>query len=69
MKRNKLIEKELSKHPDVSYEYEYRGRHPSVRIRVGSREKFVVFSGTKTDPRGERNKISQIRRPIAELRA
>ena len=67
MKRNERIEQELNKHPHVQYDYEMRGKHPSVVLKVRGRQKFVVFSSTRTDYRGERNKICEIRRAIREI--
>jgi hypothetical protein len=67
MKRNQMIDRELQNHPHVQYDYEMRGKHPSVVLKVGGRQKFVVFTSTKTDYRGERNKICEIRRAIREI--
>lgn len=67
MKSHEDIERELQKHPGVDYEFARRGKHPSVILKVGDRQKYVVFTGTRTDPRGMKNKIAQIRRVIREI--
>lgn len=69
MRGDKLIERELKRHPHVEYEFQHRGRHPAVVLRLNGKERFVVYSNTRTDYRGERNKICQIRRTIRELEA
>jgi len=62
------IEAELAKHPDITYIFERRGRHPSVRMSYRDRSRFVMFSGTPTTTFGVKNNIANLRRTIAELR-
>lgn len=64
-----LIQKELSRWDGVHYRIERGGKHCRLVMQVDGRERFVTFTSTRTDPRGEKNKISDVRRVLHTLGA
>lgn len=62
------IELEMARHPGVTWRVEPGGKHHRVVVEVAGRSRFVPFSLTNTDFRGQRNKIADIRKAIYFLK-
>lgn len=62
------IKVEMDRHPGVTWRIEPGSKHHRVVVEVAGRSRFVPFSLTKTDFRGQRNKISDIRKAIHSLK-
>lgn len=66
----KVLEAELAKWRGVvAHRYETGGKHTKLVVETASGSRFLPFTNTKTDPRGELNKISDLRRVLRELGA
>jgi hypothetical protein len=48
-------------------EFDHTKRHRRATFKCGDRTRAVVFSGTRTDYRGNRNTISTARRVLREI--
>lgn len=64
-----LIEKEVSKWAGVRLEFTTKNKHPRAVLEYNGQSKFVPYTKTRTDYRGQRNKIADIRRVCSELGA
>jgi hypothetical protein len=63
------LEKELRTWSGVTFEVEHLSTHPKLWVCYNSNRRFLIFSSTNVDPRGIRNKVSQLRRLLRELGA
>jgi len=63
-----VITRELAKHPDVAFRFEPRGKHESVVIMFGGRQRFTPFPASGSDHRGPKNKACEVRRIIRDLK-
>lgn len=65
----KLLEQELALWPGVEWHFDYSSRHPRIYVSYNGASRFLPFTSTNTDPRGMRNKISQLRRELQKIGA
>ncbi|MEN6301329.1 MAG: hypothetical protein ABFE07_20575 [Armatimonadia bacterium] len=63
------LEAELSQWCGVKHRYTTGGKHEKLIIEVGDRSRALPFTKTRTDFRGQRNKISDLRRALRDLGA
>lgn len=68
MKRE--LETELAKWKGVvGHHFESGGKHPRLVVWTAGGRRFLPYTTTHIDPRGMRNKISDLRRVLRELGA
>lgn len=63
------IRDELRKWCNVDYRVETGGKHPRVVIEYFGKQRFLTFTTTNTDHRGQKNKIRDLRRVLHDLGA
>lgn len=65
----KLLEQELARWPGVEWRFEHASRHPRLYVSYNGVSRFLPYTSTNTDPRGMRNKVSQLRRELQKIGA
>lgn len=63
------IKAELEKWRGVDYRVEPGGKHDRIVVVYSGQQRFVTFTRTATGPRGQKNKISDVRRTLQSLGA
>lgn len=69
MEITESFERELTRWPNVTFRYEPRGRHKSLILQYGTKNRFVIFSDTPTNRRAVLNNVSTMKKVLAGLGA
>lgn len=63
------LRREVANWPGVSVRKEARGRHNALVLTLGERERFHIFTSTKSNARASKNAVSDIRKTLRILGA